>query len=885
MAFNAGDVEASLTLDRSPFERGLRLARKEAEAFERDSVSLKIDVDSSALGGLDRQIGKAGRGGIRIPVGVDPASIRNIESDVEDIARNTERTASRTGNRLGRLLLNPLVIELGLLPGIAAASAAGAGAALGAISLGFAGIGAAAAFQSEELKATWGGMWSGIKAEAEQAAAPLAGVFEGMAGDISTSWSGLRPVIEQTFADSVPLVQSFSDGVIGMAEEAIPRFQQAISLSGPVMRGFESMMVDIGAGAGEFAINLSTAAVDTGRGYEILGGIIRDTAGDLGLLLAQFSGFWATIGPQFSQTMDLLTDALVTFTEGGLRGSAQGMSIFLGIVNSMLSTLGPFADILGQIGGYALAAIATWKLLAGAVGLVGRAWSLLAPGAVMGRLEGMTGAIDRMAAASGGFVEKVTRSEAAGNRFSSAVSKIGNAATKAASAIPLIGVAVAGIAAAVDHFFPSADTLAQKIMQGGAAAEEARTKMYGLEEGYSRANPLAAMFAESQSEVADAIEKARSKMTDLERAQSDLAQSQNNYQLMVDKHGESSEQASYAAQQLAFATDQVQIAQEKAANATKSHSDRIIEQTNLMLGAVGAQLNYQNSLLQLEQAEIQLRDAVKAHGAGSLEARQADIAYQQQLVATIESIGARVLAENEGQGAAKASELATAAMRTEIARLAVAAGTNLPPALAQMAAKLTDAELKALGVTRSVDGTGRAIYRLPPGKTLKFPNNAPAATGAVEGLRRAINNLPTEKWFTQYVQTVTSGPAPAPSGIPGMIGTPPGRAEGGPVAAGQVYWVGEKGLPELFFPKVDGFILNGQDSAKVMDSMGSHDTSSPRLQLDTRGGGDGPSLDPGMIAEAFEIALSRWSANAKLRFDKAGLAEVVSETTARNDRR
>jgi hypothetical protein len=451
-----------------------------------------------------------------------------------------------------------------------------------------------------------------------------------------------------------------------------------------------------------------------------------------------------------------------------------------------------------------------------------------------------------------------------------------------------LGTVVIGVQAAIDHFWPSADTLADKLLQGGQAAEEARGQMFDLEMGYNRGNFAAAAFAESFDDVKAAMDKQLEGMTELERAQTLAAKAQNDYDYAVDKFGANSPQAVRAQKNLAEATDNVEEAQHDAAVATQDHTDKIIEQTNIMLGAIGARLNYQSSLLQLEESQRALTDAVKEHGVGSLEARQADIAYQQNLLQTVNAIGARVRAEQASQGEAEATRLATIAMHQEIARLAVAAGTDLPPALAEMASMLSDTELAQMGVTKSIDDTGQAIYTLPPGKTLSFPNDAPVAKDQVNQLAQAVYDLPTQKWFNYYINYVTTGNPPpntsGPAGSGGLLGPAAGgRAEGGPVQAGKPYWVGEKGLPELFFPKVDGFVLNGRDSARYRHGQTDIDTGSPAYPVQ---GGDGSAQGWGMSADemvsAFATALATVLDGVKLEVGGDGLAKIVNRTNKRN---
>lgn len=46
MAFDAGAIESTMTIDRTPFQRGLQQARQEAERFTRDPINARLDVDT-----------------------------------------------------------------------------------------------------------------------------------------------------------------------------------------------------------------------------------------------------------------------------------------------------------------------------------------------------------------------------------------------------------------------------------------------------------------------------------------------------------------------------------------------------------------------------------------------------------------------------------------------------------------------------------------------------------------------------------------------------------------------------------------------------------------------------------------------------------------------
>jgi hypothetical protein len=635
-------------------------------------------------------------------------------------------------------------------------------------------------------------------------------------------------------------------------------------------------------------VNSTKNSGDLGRSIEITGNMIERLLGFVGDLVSEFGSFWADIGPQFERVFDKMLSTVTGFTEGGLRGLGQGMTFTLGVVEAVLNVLGPFADIFGQLGGYALAAAGAFKLFGGALGLLAKLWGLISPASMITRLSGVTTAISNIAASMGGFITKATGSEAAGGRFASAATKIGNAAVKSASYVPLLGTAVAAATAAIDHFWPSADTLATKIQQGGAAAAEARDQMYDVAMGYNRGSLWAHTFAATGDEVREAMQKQRDSMTEVERAQQDVTRAQNDYQYALDKFGENSPEAERAQRDLGSATDYLAIQQEKAAQATESHTAAMVRQTAQLLAAVGSRLSYQQSLLNMEQAQRDWTDAITEHGAGSLQARQADIQYQQSILQVVNSLGERVKAEQASKGETEATRLATIAMNQEIARLAVAAGTDLPPALAEMAAKLTDAQLEALGVTREVDEAGNAIYRLPEGKSLSFPTDAPIAESQIVSLDQAIANLKSSKWITFYLNYVTTGNPPNDpdfNNVPGLIGS---RATGGPVKAGRPYWVGDgpQGLPELFFPDVDGFVLNGRDSAKFSGNVKTGGTGATLMEGPGVSGGDGSSQpDLGPWLEAMARTFARTLEGVKLVVDGDGVATLVNQTNLRNGAR
>jgi hypothetical protein len=107
------------------------------------------------------------------------------------------------------------------------------------------------------------------------------------------------------------------------------------------------------------------------------------------------------------------------------------------------------------------------------------------------------------------------------------------------------------------------------------------------------------------------------------------------------------------------------------------------------------------------------------------------------------------------------------------------------------------------------------ILLTPEDKYITVRTNAGDVATTFENLRRAFDQLPP-------------GPYSAETALRNYKPGDPGSAAGGPVSAGRMGWVGERG-PELFIPSTDGVIVPHYESRRMMSDAG---TAGPA------GGGD-----------------------------------------------
>src|SRR2546430_15461144 len=163
MAFDAGSIEAKLTLDRSEFQDGLDIARREVKDFEdsRHEVNIKVDLDDAeAKARMDEFLAREDARDIRTKDKVETDRSGGDSGGLKDISILSTLSGIAPG---GTSALGSLA---GLLPTLTL-GAGGAGLALGALggavaALGPPALGAVAGMGALEL-----GM-DGIKNAANQ---------------------------------------------------------------------------------------------------------------------------------------------------------------------------------------------------------------------------------------------------------------------------------------------------------------------------------------------------------------------------------------------------------------------------------------------------------------------------------------------------------------------------------------------------------------------------------------------------------------------------------------------------------------------------------------------------------------------------------------------
>jgi hypothetical protein len=290
-------------------------------------------VDSGAKDAGDR----AGRDfGDEFERGVDDGAGR-----ADQRIRTTGSGAGDAGEQSGAGFAGMFGAALAALPVLAAGAVAGIGLAV-------IGLGAYVERGNVQVRAAYDQLASDVGADLRYAAAPLAPAITGALQTIDTAANALTPQLRQLFAGAAPDVRILTQGIVGMADGAMPGLVTAMSRSQPIFKGLATAMSDVGAGLGQFLANATTHASDLGEVFSGVGTAIKGTLAQLGTLAG---GLSTVVGPALSTIAPLLPSVALGF--GGMKvAGAVGAG-----VESLGVKLGAFGNALA--GGVGDATIST----------------------------------------------------------------------------------------------------------------------------------------------------------------------------------------------------------------------------------------------------------------------------------------------------------------------------------------------------------------------------------------------------------------------------------------------------------------------------------------------------------------------------------------------
>ncbi len=738
----------------------------------------------------------------RVTAAIEAKSKKDEESAAKTRAKAVaEALATRESERGNRsaLAFAGTLVGAGAAGGLAGTAIA---AGLVGVPLLLAGLAITMQQSSDEMQRVWSDTTSELADGAQDITEPLRDELVLAADQVTAGFRRMRPELKAMAAESGPAVTMLVDGVMRLAMNALPGMRKSVQESGQAVAGFNALLAHAGTGLSDFFMEISEGAPSAGRNAAEFGLVIEDLLGFGGSLLAMLSDDFQGTFADARQVIDQTTDAAEDLGGTAFPLIATAGSGVLSVVAGILNALGPLAPAIGTVVGVMLTARAGAAVFGAAGDVVGRAG-------------------DRMQTAG----EK-------GGKAGTSMRGLGTALSFIGPYGAIAGAALFGVAAGAQAAFGSVDELTSKLMAGGAAAEQASLKLakneaaLGMLTSFGKA--VGEFFVPTMSEATVEIAKQREAMTVLQRAQADASAASANHSLAVDRFGKGSQEASAASAVLGLRQQQLKDAQYDAARATQTLVDRMQEQLSLSMLLAGNNLALRMATTAYDQARKNLNDTLKSGTATELELRAAKETVESASLRVIEAAGKEASAHYANQGSVEAQTAALQAQQAKALELASAMEGPLPLALQTVVANMDNASLSALGATRTIDGTGAAVIKLPNGKEVKISAQDNAST-VINGIQNKLDNM-KDRWVNVFINEVIGNtpnqnpgnlPLPLPAG-----GVVPTRADGGPVRAGQLTKVGERGEELVMFP-ANGHVFTNAESRAIDQMMRGSSTSSP----------------------------------------------------------
>lgn len=273
--------------------------------------------------------------------------------------------------------------------------------------------------------------------------------------------------------------------------------------------------------------------------------------------------------------------------------------------------------------GYAVLAFAAFTNIGKAILGLGSATRLGIAG-----FERLVTLIENMIVGSGNLITKYTGLSTVGSAVANTGTKVSNALNRVGAALPIVGAAVVALGLIYDNLVVSAEDAANAILQGGVAAETAAKQIETqttvndvLKSKWVAAIPIAGTWASmladyvspGAQQAADATEALKNAMTPLQRAQQEVTKATNDHALALERYGPHSAQTALAAAVLAEKTANLANEHKKASDAAQTLIDKMVQERDIMLGTIDAEIQYQDALARSTESIKQNRTSIDVH--------------------------------------------------------------------------------------------------------------------------------------------------------------------------------------------------------------------------------------------------------------------------------
>lgn len=652
-SYDAGTVEAELTLDRSKFSASIAAARKQARDFERNEIKARLGAATAEA----------------------EAKIKKVKSDLRDLDRTRVEPkihVDRGGLATRRIsLLKTALVGLApaAVPAIAGITAAtlglagalgAAGGALGVFGGALIGnVTQAAEMSSEitklnekleetediakraEIYRQLDRIWSQMDATQREFVETLQdskNVWDQFLTATRPQTLGVATRALQLFPDALSPLPAIVDRVTGVFDVWLSQldgfingpgyagFIDFIDKQGPIaLLNFTDLIANLGSGVA------SLVRTFTPFGQDFLATLVegsetfRTWARDLGATsgFRTFMDYIAQTGPQVVDAISAIATAVV---EIGVALAPLGGPT-LGLITNVAEALGAIADIAPGLVGAGL----IFATVARGIGAISDAQ--IAVGTRVDRFkkqfEGVTGVAGRLRAAGSGLVglfggpwgvalagatvalgylaTKHAEAEGRVKELTAALRESSGAFDTNARALVTNGLEQAGALKAADKLGISLGTVTDAAINQGGELETLRTRLQAIVEAHSHVQTAGRGAVQVYDEQG--------------RAAQDLLAALSGSNKEVNESAASARRQSEANKDVAQSTDGVKFATREAAEAYDQQRKSIEENIAALQGLIDKQkeardqaLGFQNAQIGLEQAFDDAADALKENG-------------------------------------------------------------------------------------------------------------------------------------------------------------------------------------------------------------------------------------------------------------------------------
>lgn len=396
--------------------------------------------------------------------------------------------ASSTFDKVGKKMDRMATVgtkSMAALLGASLGASAGIAAALGGVSVVFGGIAAAALSQNTAVAQSFRDLGQSIKTGVLEDAAPLADTFVGVAEQIGSAFTELRPQLREAFQAAGPHIETLVDGVTLFAREAMPGMVTATRSAGPVMEGLRELLGDTGRATTDFLEVISEGAPEAGDALGSLGDLLQGVLPNIGHMLVNLTELWAEHGDQAVRIVTKLTDVIVDLSSSALPTLSDAFGVALDVLEGVLSVVEPMTGTLGPL-------IGMWLSLSLAMKGVN---------AAKGIIDGVGGSVGKMR-----------------DSFTKAPGAVGKLSTALGGVMGFLGgpwgLAVMGATAVLALFGQEAEdnagnqrSLADALIESGGAFDAGARKVLAGSDAFKEIQESTAGAVGSQQEMLDAIIK------------------------------------------------------------------------------------------------------------------------------------------------------------------------------------------------------------------------------------------------------------------------------------------------------------------------------------------------------------------------------------------